>query len=140
MPEIRLDLDRREAPVGGRLAGVVTLRVETPLSVRGVTVELAGLERQTPHRQVVLTGREPLRGRAERFVDNWRCILGRQRYPSILAGEYSYPFVLEVPEDASPSEPGLVYTLTARLDVPGIFGRGASAMEEVRLVESGEQG
>lgn len=144
MAEIRLELDRREAPAGGRLAGIVILMVDAPSTVRGLRVRLRGCEKTTAgghvheivSREVVLTGREPFRSRLEALADTWRHMLGRSRYPVFQPGEYAYPFAIDLPDDLPPTarnaQHEVRYFLTAYADTPGWARRTARpASEEI---------
>ena len=163
MAAIKLDVEKQEAPAGGRVAGVVNLVVETPMAIRGVRLRLCGYERglvgvplkppveragaptagrhsaELLSQEIVLTGREPFHNRLESWADTWSCMLGRRRHPVLQPGEYTYPFAVDLPTDLLPSYIGgaceVRYYLTAYADRPRPIGsRRPSVCKEITIL------
>ena len=163
MAAIKLDVDKKEAPAGGRVAGVVNLVVEAPMAIRGVRLALCGYQRglagvppkppvecaaapragrhsaELLNQEIVLTGREPFHDRLEAWADTWSCMLGRCHCPALRPGEYTYPFVIDLPRDLLPSYIGgaceVRYYLTAYTDRPCAIGsRRPSECKEITIL------
>jgi len=163
MAAIKLDLEKQEAPAGGRVAGVVNLVVEAPMAIRGVRLTLCGYQRglagvppkppvecaaapragrhsaELLNQEIALTGREPFHGHLEAWADTWSCMLGRRRCPVLEPGEYTYPFAIDLPRDLLPSYIGgaceVRYYLTAYTDRPrAIGGRRPSECKELTIL------
>ncbi len=162
MAFIRLELEKKEAPAGGRLAGMVSLTLNENLPVRGVRLRLYGyeqlLKKEPPPRmarwleppkpgrnskqiictETTLTGREPFKSKIEEIADTWSFLLGRRPHPTLQAGEYSYPFIIHMPGNLLPTYFGqnceVRYFISAYADVPRFFKKKVPVISEEIIV------
>lgn len=135
-PALELCLSHATFATGRNLSGVVVFRLLKPTSIRSLTVSVSG--RETPSgaslarglrrtssffgREVLLSGMNQPRFRAERISRLWNAILYRDRGRELMAGEHSYPFSIPLPASLPSSYKGTAgkidYLVTARVQYP----------------------
>jgi hypothetical protein len=140
MSELVIHLDRPGCTAGEEVTGAVELRLDAPVTTRGVRLRLTGVEhthitrstgkttvtysdrRPIMEEEIVFAGEERIATAVQGLADVWNTLLNRIEHLTLDVGEYHYPFTFSLPAEAPPTYDGssaeVEYRLLARVDVP----------------------
>ncbi len=156
-PALELCLSHAAFATGRNLSGVVVFRLLKPTSIRSLTLSVSG--RETPSgaslsrglrrtssffdREVLLSGMNQPRFRAERISRLWNAVLYRDRGRELSAGEHTYPFSIPLPASLPSSYRGTAgkidYVVTARVQYPAGLTQRSSIEAQVVSVPRAER-